>query len=143
MGRLWWWRLGAFTKESGDVRREIDALMAGRPSDLAREARDIETPPIPAEVKWVSERDFRLVHFSGHEMVVLEADPEIDIPLAARIARERYGAHISLAHRVGEESFAITGDEVPGRRSLDFNRLVQWSERADNFSLPATSNKHL
>jgi hypothetical protein len=96
-GRVWWWRLGEITQRIGDRRADVDALLSGRPSDLAREASRVETPPIPAEVEYVSRHDFRLVHFAGYGLVVLEVPPQLDLHLTARVARERYGASLSLA----------------------------------------------
>ena len=63
----------------------------------------VPLPPIPPEVTWVSHRDFRLVHFAGYAMVVLEVDDGLDVHLAARIARERYAAPFSLARSAGSE----------------------------------------
>jgi len=70
-GRLWWHRLGEIAERSGEQRSAIDALLAGRPSDLAKEAAEVETPPIPPEVSYASERDFRVVHFAGYALVVV------------------------------------------------------------------------
>ena len=124
-GRLWWWRLGELAARSGDVRRDIDGLLAGRPSDLAKEASRAEPPPIPPEVEWVSNRDFRLVHFAGYVMVVILAEEGIDLHLAGRIARERYGAQISMVGREGEGLFLVTGDDQSNRRALDYSGLAQ------------------
>lgn len=124
-GRLWRWRAGEIAAKSGDIRSDIADLLAGRPSDLAKEAALVEIPPVPAEVTWVAENDFRLVHFGGHVMVVVDVDQDLDIQLCARIARERYSATLSLAHRVGEEIFVFAGDEVTGRRSLDYLAVTE------------------
>jgi hypothetical protein len=124
-GRLWRWRAAEAAKKTGDIRGDIAPLMAGRPSDLAKEASSVELPPPPPEVAWVAERDFRLVHFGGHVMVVLEVDPEIDMHLAARIARERYGATLSLARRAGESTLVLAGDEVAGKRALDYLAVAE------------------
>jgi hypothetical protein len=128
-GRLWRWRAAEIVTKSGDIRGDVAALLTGRPSDLSKEAALVELPPPPPEVAWVAERDFRLVHFGGHVMVVLEVDPEVDVHLASRIARERYDATLSLARTVGEEVFVFAGDETTGKRSLDYmaiaNHLIQ------------------
>ena len=124
-GRLWWWRLGEIANKSGDVRKDIEGLLAGRPSDLAREAGRQDAPPIPSEVEWVSGRDFRLIHFAGYIMVLIEAAPEMDIHLTSRVARERYGAQISMTSRAGENVFHVTGDDSTSRRSLDYAALAQ------------------
>jgi hypothetical protein len=124
-GRLWWARLREIAGRSGDVRSAIDPLITGRPSDLAREAASVVVPPVPPEVDFVSRRDFRLVHFAGHTMVVVEAAPDLDLLLAARIARERYAASLSLAHPEGSELFLLGGEETSGRRVLDFGGLAE------------------
>ena len=46
-GRLWWHRLGEIAKRPGDRRSDIDALLVGRPSDLARESSGVPVPPVP------------------------------------------------------------------------------------------------
>jgi hypothetical protein len=124
-GRLWWWRTGEIAEKTGDIRGDVAALLAGRPSDLAKEAALVELPTAPAEVDWVAQRDFRLVHFGGHAMVVLEVDASVDVHLCARIARERYGATLSLAHAIGEETFIFGGDEMNGKRTLDYMAVAE------------------
>jgi len=124
-GRLWWWRLGQIATKSGDVRKDIEPLLAGRPSDLAKEAAKADPPPIPEELAWVSSRDFRLVHFAGYSMVVLEVASDLDPHIASRIARERYGALLSLACRKGETLFHFAGEELNGRHVLDFGALAE------------------
>ncbi len=124
-GRVWWWRLGEIAMHSGDRRADVDELLSGRPSDLAREAARVETPAVPPEVDWVSRRDFRLVHFAGYALVVLEVPEELDVHLTARIARERYGSPLSLARRTGSEYVFFGGDELAGRRSLDLSALAE------------------
>ena len=119
-GRLWRWRASEIASKRGDVRGDIAALLAGRPSDLAKEAALVDVPPPPPEVDWVAERDFRLVHFGGHVMVVMEVEPGLDVHLASRIGRERYGATLSLARTLGEEIFVFAGDETTGKRALDY-----------------------
>jgi hypothetical protein len=123
-GRLWWWRLGQVAERRGEVRAEVSALLTGRPSDLAKEAARVDTPPVPDEVAFVSSRDFRLVHFVGYGMVVVDVEGDFDLHLVGRIARERYGAQLSLVRRAGTEHFVFAGDEVAGRRVLDFAGLV-------------------
>lgn len=124
-GRLWRWRAGEIAAKTGDIRADIAALLVGRPSDLAKEAALIALPPAPSEVAWVAANDFRLVHFGAHVMVVLEVDPAMDTQLCARIARERYEATLSLAHRVGEQTFMFAGDEISGRRTLDYMAVAE------------------
>lgn len=123
-GRVWWWRLGEIAKRSGSRQSDLEPLLSGRPSDLAKEAEQAEVPPPPLEVEFVSARDFRLVHFAGHSMVILEVPEELDLNLAARIARERYHASLSLAAHEGSETLILAGDEGTGRRPLDFSGLV-------------------
>lgn len=124
-GRLWRWRTAEIAGKTGDIRGDIAALLAGRPSDLAKEAALVELPPAPAEVAWVAENDFRLVHFGGHVMVILEVDASMDVHLCARIARERYAATLSLANVIGDETFIFGGDEINGKRSLDYLAVAE------------------
>jgi hypothetical protein len=122
---LWRWRAEEIARKHGDIRGDIAALLAGRPSDLAKEAALVDVPPPPPEVAWVAERDFRMVHFGGHAMVVLEVEPGIDMHLASRVARERYDASLSLAHVMGEEVFVFAGDETTGKRALDYMAIAE------------------
>jgi hypothetical protein len=124
-GRLWHWRAGEIAQKTGDIRGDIAALLAGRPSDLAKEAALVDVPPAPLEVAWVAENDFRLVHFGGHVMVVLETDASLDVHLCARITRERYAATLSLAHPMGEGTFILGGDELNGKRPLDYIAVAE------------------
>ena len=123
-GRLWWSRLAEIAKKPGDRRADVDPLLVGRPSDLSKEAARVAAPPLPEEVAWVSQRDFRIVHFAGYALVVLEVPAELNPHLAARIARERYGAAFSIAHRAGEELVVLGSDELSGKRSFDLGGLV-------------------
>ncbi|MDE0884720.1 MAG: hypothetical protein OSB70_04220, partial [Myxococcota bacterium] len=124
-GRLWWWRLGEIAKKTGEIRGEIEPLLAGRPSDLAKEAAKAEVPAVPDEVDYVATRDFRLVHFAGYSMVVVQVGAGFDIQLTARVARERYGAQLSLGYHEGGELFILSGEESGGRRTLDFGALAE------------------
>jgi len=124
-GRLWWWRLGQVAGKTGERRAELDALVAGRPSDLAREASRAAEPPLPAEAEWAAGRDFRLVHFGGYAMVRVPVPPELDLHLAARIVRERYGAALSVAWTEGGEHFTLGSDEGASRRAFDLGAMVE------------------
>ncbi len=135
-GRLWRHRIEEIAKKTGDIRAEIAALLAGRPSDLAKEAALIDLPPPPAEVAWIAQNEFRLVHFGGHVMVVLDVEPPMDLHLCARIARERYSATLSLARTLDEETFVFSGEETTGKHTLDFVAVadhladkLEWVER--------------
>ncbi len=123
-GRLWWWRLGEIAKKTGDVRSDLEPLLAGRPSDLAKEAAKAEVPEIPPEVAYVEKRDFRLIHFGGYGMTVVDVPEELDVQLAARIARERYAAQLSLSRHENSERFFLAGEDSGTRRSLDLAGLV-------------------
>jgi hypothetical protein len=118
-GRVWWSRLGEMASRRGERRGDVESLLVGRPSDLAREAAAVTAPGLPAEVAHVAEHDFRLVHFGGHTLVVAPAPVGLDAALCARIARERYAAALSLAWWVGDETLVLAADDQPGRRSLD------------------------
>ena len=124
-GRLWWWRLGEIAGKSGDIRSDIEPLLVGRPSDLAKEAARAEVPEVPTEVAYVAARDFRIVHFAGYVMVVMKGSEGVDTHLAARVARERYSAQLSLAYNDGSDLFVLAGEESGGRRALDFAALAE------------------
>jgi len=124
-GRLWWHKLGEVAAQVGDRRRELDPLLAGRPSDLAKDAARAPVPPIPDEVTWTSRRDFRLVHFAGFSMVVLEVDSPNDLHLASRVARERYEAPLSLAREGDGELFVLAADDSQGRGGLDLASMCE------------------
>ena len=123
-GRVWWERLGAAAAKPGERRADINPLLVGRPSDLAKEAVEAATPPPPPELEFVASRDFRLVHFGGYLMIVVPTPPEFDVHLAARIARERYGAQLSLAFTEGEEVVILGGDESSSGRNLDLMSMA-------------------
>ena len=122
-GRLWWHRLGELGKRRGDHRADLEPLLAGRPSDLAREASRVPPPPPPAEAEFAASRDFRLVHFGGYGLVVCEVPAELDAALAARILRERFGAALSLARREGSETCVLGADDSGGK-ALDVASMV-------------------
>lgn len=124
-GRLWWSRLAQLAARHGERRTELEALLVGRPSELARQAARVSTPPVPDELEWVASRDFRIVHFGGHALVRVPLPPEQDIHLAARIARERYRAPLSLAWTEGGDRFVLASDETPTRRILDVGAMVE------------------
>jgi hypothetical protein len=123
-GRLWWHRLGEIAQRSGEQRSAIVALLAGRPSDLAKEAAEVEAPPIPPEVRYASERDFRVVHFAGYSLVAVPVPGDLDLHLTARVVRERLGAQISLAHREAEDLVVVSCEEARGRHGFDMGSLV-------------------
>jgi hypothetical protein len=123
-GRLWWHRLGEIAERSGEQHSAIESLLAGRPSDLAKEAAEVETPPIPPEVSYASGRDFRVVHFAGHALVVVPVPMELDLQLTARVVRERLGAQISLAHREAGDLVVLSGEEARARHAFDMGGLV-------------------
>lgn len=124
-GRLWWWRLGQLAGKTGEHRAELEALVTGRPSDLSREASRAATPPVPVEAEWAASRDFRLVHFGGYALVRVAVPPELDLHLAARIVRERYGAELSLAWPDGGDRFTLGSDEGASRRAFDLGAVVE------------------
>lgn len=142
-GRLWWWRLGQLMAKPGERRAELEALIAGRPSDLAREASRAVAPPLPAEAEWVAARDFRLVHFGGHVLVRVPVPPSLDLHLAARIARERYGAALSVAWTEGGERFALASDEAAGRRAFDLGAMVEHLDEKFAWVTPLADADHV
>ena len=124
-GRLWWHRLGELARRTGERRADLEPLLVGRPSELAREASRLAAPDPPPELAFVSRHDFRLVHFGGYALVVVPVPAELDLHLAARVARERYGAALSLAYREGSELLVLAGGENRGRQNLDLGSMVQ------------------
>ena len=142
-GRWWWHRLGELTELRGDRRAEIAPLLAGRPSDLAKAVAKSEEPPLPPELAFVSERDFRLVHFGGLSMVVLEVPETLDLHLSARIARERYEAELSLATRP-ERSLVVLGtDDGRTKRSLDLAGLAAHLSTKHAWVEPLADDDHV
>jgi len=123
-GRLWWHRAHEIAQRPGERRSEIDPLLAGRPSDLARQAAKAPEPPVPAEVAYVSDRDFRIVHFGGLTMAVIEVPESLDLHLVARIARERYEAQLSLATIPGRDLVVLGGDDTRTKRGLDLGGMT-------------------
>jgi hypothetical protein len=142
-GRLWWHRLGEIAQGSGERRAEFEALLVGRPSDLAKEASGVPEPPEPPEVAFVSERDFRLVHFHGFTLVVVPTPAEIDIHLASRIARERYDAQVSVARVEGEDLVVLGGEEGRGRRSIDLASMVEHLVSKHDWVVPLPDEDHV
>jgi hypothetical protein len=124
-GRLWWSRLAQLAAKPGERRQELEALLVGRPSDLARQAARVAPPPLPTELEWVAARDFRIVHFGGHALVRVPLPPEQDLHLAARVVRDRYRAPLSLAWTEGTDRFVLASDEGASRRVLDLGSMVE------------------
>jgi hypothetical protein len=123
-GRLWWHRLGELAQQRGERRHVVDPLLIGRPSDLARDATRSPEPPPPAELAWVSERDFRVVHFGGFSLVIVPVPEGLGLHLVARLARERFGAHLSLSYPEGGELLVLGSDDSRSRRALDLGAMV-------------------
>ncbi len=124
-GRLWWWRLGELAAKPGEHRADIESLLAGRPSDLAKEAAGVPSSPLPEELEFVSSRDFRLVHFGDFGIVIGAVAADLDLHLASRIMRERYGVPISLVHAEGGELLVLGSDDAAGRRAIDVGAMAE------------------
>ena len=62
----------------------------------------------------MSRNDLRLVHFGGLAMVEAVLPPELDLHLAMRVARERYGATLSLARACDRYSYNVHRHSIPG-----------------------------
>ncbi|MBM4384162.1 MAG: hypothetical protein FJ091_12445 [Deltaproteobacteria bacterium] len=131
-GRLWWWRLGQLAAKKGERRAELNLLIEGRPSDLAREAERCDVPAPPSEVEWAAARDFRMVHFAGIAMVIAEVPAELDLHMSLRIARERFGALLGLGRHEGESTFVLTAEDSAGRRPVDVAGMA--AHLAEKFS---------
>jgi hypothetical protein len=123
-GRLWWWRLGELANKPGEHKADIELLLTGRPSDLAKEAAGIPSPPLPEEVEFVSSRDFRLVYFCDFGIVIGTVPADQDLHLASRIMRERYRVPISLVFAEGDELLVLGSDDVAGRRAIDIGAMA-------------------
>ncbi|MDG2050357.1 MAG: hypothetical protein P8M78_09365 [Myxococcota bacterium] len=124
-GRLWWWRLGEAAGKRGDVRSEVAAILTGRPSELTREAADIQAPSVPEEVAFVNAQDFRIVHFVGFGMAVMTAPAHLDPYLVGRITRERLETQLSLVRLEGTGRFILAGEEPANKRMLDVCALIE------------------
>jgi hypothetical protein len=142
-GRLWWHRLGEIAQSSGERRSDVDALLVGRPSDLAKEAAAVPAPPAPPEVAFVSQRDFRLVHFHGFTLVVALTPAELDLHLVSRIARERYDAQVSVARVEGGDLVVLGSDEGRGRRILDLSGMVEHLASKHDWVIPLPGEDHV
>jgi hypothetical protein len=142
-GRLWWHRLGEIAQRSGDRRTDIEELLVGRPSDLAKAATRIPSPPLPPELAFVSERDFRLVHFHGFTLVVVLVPAGLDLHLTARIVRERYDAQVSVAAIEGEDLVVLGADEGRGRRGLDLSGMVEHLASKHEWVAPLRDDDHV
>lgn len=142
-GRTWWWRLGEIAKKTGERRSDLEMLLAGRPSDLAKEAAHADDAPPTSEFTYVSERDFRLVHFAGLGLVVATLPPTVDLSLAMRIARERYSAAISLASVEGEDMFVLGADDGSGKRSVDLTGMLEHLNEKFAWVLPGADADHV
>ncbi len=130
-GRVWWWRLGELSQRVGERRADLDLLIAGRPSELTREAGRIQTPP-PPELAWVSERDFRLLHFGGLSLAVAEVPESLDLHMALRLLRERYDSALAVGWHAGHDVFVLGCDDASGRRNVDAAGMAE--HLAEKFS---------
>ena len=142
-GRFWWHRLDELTRETGEKRHSIDPLLAGRPSDLAKAAAAAPLPPLPVEVPYVGERDFRVVHFGGFALVVVPVPPGIDPYLTARLARERFAAQVSLTYVEGEDLVLLGTEDVRGRQSLDLGAMVAHLAAKHDWIEPRRDEDHV
>ena len=142
-GRLWHYRLGEIANKTGERRAEIEPLLAGRPSDLSKEAADLALPPQPAELEYVGSRDFRTVQFGGYELVTGSVAEGLDLHLTARILRTTYGANLSLVWSEGTDMLILSGDESGGPRSLDCVGMVEQLVEKLNGVVALTSEDHV
>ena len=126
-----------------DEALDVEALLIGRPSDLAKEAASVPAPPAPPEVAFVSQRDFRLVHFHGFTLVVVPVPAEIDLHLASRIARERYDAQVSVAQVEGRDLVVLGSDEGRGRRNVDLLGMVEHLASKHQWVVPMPADDHV
>ena len=99
-GRLWWSRLAEFVARPGDRRADLEPLLTGRPSDLAKEASRVPAPPVPDEVSRVSRGDYRIVYFAGYSPRDRARARERG-PLPDRAGRTRALSRAALARYAG------------------------------------------
>jgi hypothetical protein len=142
-GRLWWHRLGEAAQRTGERRADIDALLVGRPSDLAKESERIPAPDVPPEVAFVSERDFRLVHFHGFTLVVVPTPPELDLHLTARIGRERYDAQVSVARFEGGDLVVLGADDSRSKHGLNLSSMLDHLASKHDWVQPLPGEDHV
>ena len=142
-GRLWWHRLGEAAQRTGERRADIDALLVGRPSDLAKESERIPAPDVPPEVAFVSERDFRLVHFHGFTLVVVPTPPELDLHLTARIGRERYDAQVSVARFEGGDLIVLGADDSRSKHGLNLSSMLDHLASKHDWVQPLPGEDHV
>jgi hypothetical protein len=142
-GRLWWWRLGELVGKPGEHKAEVEPLLGGRPSDLAKEAASLPPPPLPEELDFVSSRDFRLVHFGDFGIVIGALPAELDLHLASRIMRERYQVPISLVHAEGGELLVLGSDDVAGRRAIDVGAMAEHLSQKFDWIDPQSDADHV
>jgi hypothetical protein len=140
---VWWHRLGEIAERTGDRRADVDSLLTGRPSDLAKEAALVPAPPPPPEVEYVSHRDFRLVHFGGYTMVVVPVPANLEPHLVSRIARERYEAQVSVAALEGTDLVILGGDEGRERRGLDLSGMVEYLVSKHDWVIELSGEDHV
>ena len=133
----------AMEVETGEMRHSIAPLLAGRPSDLAKAAAAAPLPPLPVEVPYVGERDFRVVHFGGFALVVVPVPPGIDPYLTARLARERFAAQVSLTYIEGEDLVLLGTEDVRGRQSLDLGAMVAHLAAKHDWIEPRRDEDHV
>ncbi|MBW2289599.1 MAG: hypothetical protein JRG90_17485 [Deltaproteobacteria bacterium] len=142
-GRLWWHRLGEAAQRTGERRADIDALLVGRPSDLAKESEGIPVPDVPPEVAFVSERDFQLVHFHGFTLVVVPTPPELDLHLTARIGRERYDAQISVARFEGGDLVVLGADDSRSKHGINLSSMLDHLASKHDWVQPLPGEDHV
>ncbi len=142
-GRLWWWRLVDLASRSGERRRDVDALLSGRPSDLAREAATQAPTPLPPEAEFVASHDLPLVHFGGYTLLRITVPTNLDLLLTARIARERYGAQLAVAAHEEERVVVLVGDDAAGRRGFDLGGMADHLAAKFSWIEPLPSADHV
>jgi hypothetical protein len=142
-GRLWWWRLGELADQPGEHRADLEPLLVGRPSDLAKEAAGVPSPPPPEEVDFASGRDFRLVHFGDFGIVIGAVPAGLDLHLASRIMRERYAVPISLVYAEGDELLVLGSDDSAGRRAIDVGAMAEHLSQKFGWIDPQSDEDHV
>ena len=83
------------------------------------------------------------MHSGGFGLVVVPVPPGIDPHMTARLARERFGAQVSLAYVEGEDLIMMGGEEVRGRQSLDLSAMVSHLAAKHEWIEPRRDEDHV
>jgi hypothetical protein len=121
----WGYRLagaiGRMARSSGDHRQEIQAILAGKPSDLPS-ADDVYA----AEEGWLKTHEPRVVCFGEYQMAVGIVPEELDAGEVGRRLRMLTGARLSLSARAGDSVVLVGYNEE--KRHMNVQGLLEQLE---------------